>query len=79
MDAAMARVAGELIINHIEKAITEIYEEQSRLMSRAQQEDELAKEMQMLQQIKAEEEKLKKEVEAEYQLSRKRDSLNLKS
>jgi len=35
MDAAMARVAGELIINHIEKAITEIYEEQSRLMSRA--------------------------------------------
>jgi len=35
--------------------------------------------MQMLQQIKAEEEKLKKEVEAEYQLSRKRDSLNLKS
>ena len=45
MDAAMARVAGELIINHIEKAITEIYDEQTRLLSREKQQEELAKEM----------------------------------
>lgn len=49
MDAAMARVAGELIINHIEKAITEIYEEQTKKISREQQQEELAKEMEELQ------------------------------
>ena len=44
----MARVAGELIINHIEKAITEIYEEQTKKISREQQQEELAKEMEEL-------------------------------
>ena len=66
MDAAMARVAGELIINHIEKAITEIYDEQTRLLSREKQQEELAKEMQMLQQMKNEEDIMRKEVENDY-------------
>lgn len=68
MDAAMARVAGELIINHIEQAITDIFEEQTRIMARQKQQDELAEEMHMLQQMKTKEEKLKKEVENEYLL-----------
>ena len=62
----MARVAGELIINHIEKAITEIYDEQTRLLSREKQQEELAKEMQMLQQMKNEEDIMRKEVENDY-------------